>query len=117
MGKKVAIIGSGPAGLTAANDLIRKGFSITVFEALPVPGGMMRVGIPEYRLPYELLQREIEEVVSKGIDLKLNHRVEDATALLEDFDAVLVVAGAHAGIKLPIPGNDLPEVCLATAPA
>ncbi len=113
-GKKIAIVGAGPAGLTAANDLIGKGYSITIFEALPVPGGMMRVGIPEYRMPYDLLQREIDEIITKGIELKLNHRVEDATRLLEDFDAVFVAAGAHSGIKLPIPGNDLPDVHLAT---
>ena len=64
-GKKVAIVGAGPAGLTAANDLIRKGYSVTVFEALPAPGGMMRVGIPEYRMPYDLLQREIDEIIFK----------------------------------------------------
>ena len=113
-GKKVAIVGAGPAGLTAANDLIRKGYSVTVFEALPAPGGMMRVGIPEYRLPYDLLQREIDEIVSRGVELKLNHRVEDVTGLLKDFDAVFVAAGAHIGIKLPIPGNDLPEVHITT---
>ena len=113
-GKKVAIVGAGPAGLTAANDLIRKGYSVTVFEALPVAGGMMRVGIPEYRMPYDLLQREIDEIISEGVELKLNHRVEDVTGLLKDFDAVFVAAGAHIGIKLPIPGGDLPEVHITT---
>ena len=113
-GKKVAIVGAGPAGLTAANDLIRKSYSVTVFEALPAPGGMMRVGIPEYRMPYDLLQREIDEIISRGVELKLNHRVEDVTGLLKDFDAVFVAAGAHIGIKLPIPGNDLPEVHITT---
>src|SRR4030042_4886136 len=114
LGKKVAIVGAGAAGLTAANDLVRKSYSVTVFEALPAPGGMMRVGIPEYRMPYDLLQAEIDEIISKGIELKLTHRVEDVMGLLKDFDAVFVAAGAHLGIKLPIPGNDLPEVHITT---
>jgi heterodisulfide reductase subunit A-like polyferredoxin len=114
LGKKVAIIGSGPAGMTAANDLIAKNYSVTVFEALPKAGGMMRVGIPEYRMPYDLVQREIDEIVSRGVELKLNTRVDDAAALLADYDAVFVAVGAHAGLKLPIPGNDLPDVHLAT---
>jgi heterodisulfide reductase subunit A-like polyferredoxin len=75
---------------------------------------MMRVGIPEYRMPYDLLQREIDEIMSRGVELKLNHRVEDVTDLLRDSDAVFVSAGAHIGIKLPIPGNDLPEVHITT---
>jgi heterodisulfide reductase subunit A2 len=113
-GKKVAIVGAGPAGLTSANDLILKGYSVTVFEALPAPGGMMRVGIPEYRMPYDLLQREIDEIISRGVELKLNNRVDDVAGLLKDFDAVFVAAGAHIGIKLPIPGNDLPDVHITT---
>jgi heterodisulfide reductase subunit A-like polyferredoxin len=114
LGKKVAIIGSGPAGMTAANDLIRKNYAVTVLEALPMAGGMMRVGIPEYRMPYDLVQREIDEILSRGVELKLNHRVDDVAALLADFDAVFVAVGAHTGLKLPIPGNDLPNVHLAT---
>ena len=113
-GKKVAIVGSGPAGMTAANDLVRRGYSVTVFEALDKPGGMMRVGIPEYRLPYDLVQREIDDITALGVELKLNHRVDDIPALLNDFDAVFVAVGAHTGIKLPIPGNDLPQVAVAT---
>ena len=108
-GKKVAIVGSGPAGLTAANDLIRQGYSVTVFEALAAAGGMMRVGIPEYRLPYDLVQKEVDDITALGVELKLNHRVDDVPALLDDFDAVFVAVGAHTGIKLPIPGNDLPQ--------
>jgi heterodisulfide reductase subunit A-like polyferredoxin len=114
LGKKVAIIGSGPAGLTAANDLIQKNYSVTVFEALPAPGGMMRVGIPEYRMPYDLLQREVDEIITKGVELKLNHRVDDVAGLLAEYNAVFVAVGAHTGVKLPIPGNDLPDVYLAT---
>jgi len=114
LGKKVAIIGSGPAGMTAANDLAKKNYDVTVYEALPVPGGMMRVGIPEYRMPYDLVQKEIDEIAARGVKLELNHRVDDAAGLLGDFDAVFVATGAHAGIKLPIPGNDLTDVHLAT---
>ena len=114
LGKRVAIVGAGPAGLTAANDLVRASYGVTVFEALPVAGGMMRVGIPEYRLPHPLLQREIDDIVSQGVELKLNHRVDDVTALLKEFDAVFVALGANIGIKLPIPGIDLPEVIITT---
>ncbi len=113
-GKKVAIVGSGPAGLTAAQELRLKGHDVTVFEALPVAGGMMRVGIPQYRLPYDLLQREIDEIIDLGIELKLNTRVDDVVTLKDDgYDAVFVGIGAHAGIPLRIPGIDLPQVLSA----
>jgi heterodisulfide reductase subunit A-like polyferredoxin len=114
VGKQVAVIGSGPAGLTCAQDLSRQGAAVTVFEALPVPGGMMSVGVPPHRLPRDIVQREIDKIVAQGIELKLNHRVEDAEALLNDFAAVFVAVGAHAGVKLPIPGNDLPAVLMGT---
>jgi NADPH-dependent glutamate synthase beta subunit-like oxidoreductase/coenzyme F420-reducing hydrogenase delta subunit/NAD-dependent dihydropyrimidine dehydrogenase PreA subunit len=114
-GKKVAVIGAGPAGLTCALDLVRQGHAVTIYEALPVAGGMMRVGVPEYRLPYDLVQREIDDILDEGVELKLNHRVEDVPGLLKDgFDAVFVAVGAHAGAKLPIPGADLPESMVAT---
>jgi len=114
-GKKVAIVGSGPAGLTCALDLVRKGHTATVFEALPVPGGMMRVGVPGYRLPYELVQKEIDDILSEEVELRLNQRVDDIPELLsQGYDAVFVAVGAHGGIKLPIPGADLPEVMVAT---
>ncbi|MCJ7583871.1 MAG: FAD-dependent oxidoreductase, partial [Anaerolineales bacterium] len=114
-GKKVAVVGSGPAGMTAALDLVRKGHVVTVFEALPVAGGMMRVGVPEYRMPYDLVQQEIEDILAEGVELKLNTRVEDVPGLLEDgFHAVFVAVGAHGGVKLPIPGADLPQVTMAT---
>ncbi len=114
LGKRVAIIGAGPAGMTAANDLIAKNFEVTVFEALPVPGGMMRVGIPEYRMPYDLVQKEIDEITASGVELKLNTRVDDAVGLLGEYQAVFVATGAHVGIKTGIPGNDLPDVHVAT---
>lgn len=114
-GKKVAVVGAGPAGLTCALDLVRLGHTATVYEALPVAGGMMRVGVPGYRLPHDLVQHEIDDIVAEGVQLVLNHRVEDVPNLLEDgFDAVFVALGAHAGITLPVPGVDLPEVLVAT---
>jgi heterodisulfide reductase subunit A-like polyferredoxin len=120
-GKRVAVIGSGPAGLTCAQDLAKSGHGVTVFEALPVPGGMMRVGIPAHRLPYELVQREIEDILALGVELKLNHRVDDVMALLQGedadggpYDAVFAAVGAHQGVRLPIPGVDLPEVVVGT---
>jgi heterodisulfide reductase subunit A-like polyferredoxin len=114
LGKKVAIIGAGPAGLTAANDLISKNFEVTVFEALPAAGGMIRVGIPEYRMPYELVQKEVDEITARGVELKLNTRVDDAVGLLGEYQAVFVATGAHVGLKTGIPGNDLQDVHIAT---
>jgi len=114
-GKKVAVVGAGPAGLTCAQDLALGGHAVTVFESLPVPGGMMRVGIPSYRLPYDAVQREIDDILALGVELKCSHKVEDTKALLDDeYDAVFVAVGAHQGARLPIPGVDLPEVTTAT---
>jgi heterodisulfide reductase subunit A-like polyferredoxin len=113
-GKRVAIVGAGPAGLTCARDLLRQGCEVTVYEALPVAGGMMRVGVPAHRLPHDVVEREIEAILDEGIELKLNSRVENVEALLQDYDAVFVAIGAHGGVKLPIPGADLPDVLLGT---
>jgi len=114
-GHRVAIVGAGPAGLTCALDLVRQSHAVTVFEALPVAGGMMRVGVPEYRMPYDRLQQEVEQILQQGVELHLNHRVDDAPGLLhQGFDAVFMAVGAHQGVKLPIPGADLPGVTMAT---
>jgi heterodisulfide reductase subunit A-like polyferredoxin len=113
-GKRVAVVGSGPAGMSCALDLVRQGSAVTVFEALPVPGGMMRVGVPAHRLPPDVVQREIDRITDQGVELRLNTRVENVEALLGEYDAVFAGIGAHGGIKLPIPGNDLPQVLLAT---
>ncbi|MDX1613000.1 MAG: FAD-dependent oxidoreductase [Candidatus Promineifilaceae bacterium] len=113
--ERVAIIGAGPCGLTAAQDLIRAGYGVTVFEAMPVAGGMLRLGVPEYRLPTETIEREVQDIIDLGVDLRLKQRVDDLDDLFEQgFDAVLIAVGAHEGIRLPIPGADLPGVLINT---
>lgn len=111
--KKVAIVGSGPAGLSAAYYLARLGHSVTIFETAPKPGGMMRTGIPRFLLPQEVLDEEIEQILSFGVELKLNSPVENVSQLLEDgYDAALLAIGLQEGSKLPIPGNDLEGVLI-----
>jgi len=113
--KKVAIIGSGPAGLTAAYYLSNQGHAVTVFESLPLAGGMMRFGIPEYRLPRNMLDSEIKEIEKMGVEIRTNTPVESIDKLLEQgYDAVLVAVGTPKGQKLSIPGADLPGVLIGT---
>lgn len=113
-GKRVAIVGSGPAGLTAAYYLAKLGHSVTVFEALPFPGGMMRIGIPEYRLPRDVLEAEIKEIESAGVDIKINTRVDSLDTLFEEgYNAILVAIGTHQGQKLPVAGADLDGVLIS----
>ncbi|MFC1970786.1 FAD-dependent oxidoreductase [Chloroflexota bacterium] len=110
-GKKVAVVGSGPAGLTAGYYLAKAGHAVTVFEQFSRAGGMMRVGIPDYRLPPEVLDAEIEEIKSAGVDIKLNTRVESVDWLLaEGYDVVFLGPGAHSGMKLGMEGEDSPGV-------
>lgn len=112
-GKRVAIVGSGPAGLTAAYYLAKLGHNVTVFEALPFLGGMLRVGIPQYRLPKDVLDAEIEEIESIGLDIRTNTRVDSLNKLFEEgYHAILVATGAHQSQKLPIPGADLDGVLM-----
>jgi heterodisulfide reductase subunit A2 len=105
---RVAIVGAGPMGMTAAQDLIKLGYCVTVFEALPVAGGMMRVGIPEHRLPKAILQRDIDDIVALGVELRLNHPIRDPLALRrEGYDAVLLATGVSKETRLGIPGEEL----------
>lgn len=107
--EKVAIIGSGPAGLSAAYQLARKGILSTIFEALPEAGGMLRVGIPAHRLPREVLDKDIEVVTNLGVELKTNTPL-GAELTVEDlfsqgYEAVYLAIGAHKGIELGVPGE------------
>jgi NADPH-dependent glutamate synthase beta subunit-like oxidoreductase/NAD-dependent dihydropyrimidine dehydrogenase PreA subunit len=108
--EKIAIIGAGPAGLTCAYDLARMGYEhIKIFEALPVPGGYLWVGIPEYRLPKKLIQREVDLIANMGIDIQYNTRVGKDISfedLRKDYDAVFIGAGCHRGLKLRVPGEE-----------
>ena len=113
--ERIAIIGSGPCGLTAAQDLCVEGYDVTVFESLPVAGGMLRVGVPEYRLPVPVIEREIQDIIDLGVDLRLNTPVTQLNDLFDDgYDAVLISVGAHEGKRIPIPGNDLNGVLINT---
>jgi heterodisulfide reductase subunit A len=115
-GKKVAIIGSGPAGLAAAHDLALKGYEMTIFEALPEPGGMLRYGIPEYRLPKDILKSEIEYIERLGIEIETNTRIGEETQfeeLRKAYQALFLATGAPNSLRLDVPGEDLPGVIQA----
>ncbi|MDP2661096.1 MAG: 2Fe-2S iron-sulfur cluster-binding protein, partial [Dehalococcoidia bacterium] len=106
-GKKVAVIGSGPAGLASAYYLRRLGHAVTIFEELPEAGGMLRVGIPAYRLPREQLQEEIDGLKALGVEIKTNTRVESVDTLMSDgYQAVFVAVGAHRGHRLGVEGEE-----------
>ena len=105
--KKVAIVGSGPAGLTAAYYLANQGHNVTVFESLPLAGGMMRYGIPDYRLPRRVLDREIASIEGIGVEIVVNTRIESLETLFKDgFDAVLLALGTQDGQRLPTEGAE-----------
>lgn len=112
-GKKVAIIGSGPSGLSAAHYLALMGYECTIFEKLPQAGGMMRYGIPEYRLPYDSIDKDVNYILSLGVEIKYNVTVgKDITLedLHKQFDAVFSGTGLHLGRSTRIPGTDHPNV-------
>jgi len=109
--EKVAVVGAGPAGLTAALRLVQNGYAATVYEALPVAGGMMAVGIPEYRLPRDILNREIDHIRNAGVEILCNQVLGRDFSLDDLFDrhgyqAVVLAIGAHRSLRLGIPGED-----------
>jgi formate dehydrogenase beta subunit len=105
-GKRVACIGGGCASLTVANDLMPLGYEVVIYEALDVPGGLMRSNIPAFRLPADVLNEEIAMIVDMGVDLRLNSPVESMKAFLEEgYDAVFVGTGAPKGKNPEIPGR------------
>jgi len=106
-GNRVAVIGAGPAGLTAACYLSKQGHEVTVFESLPLAGGMLRFGIPGYRLPREVLDSEIKYIENTGVNIRTGARIESIEKLLEEgYNGIIVAIGTHRGQKLPIPGAD-----------
>ncbi len=112
-GKKVCIVGAGPAGLTAAHDLALSGVEVTVLEAMEEPGGMLRYGIPQFRLPRHVLREEIDAILDLGIDLQSGVRIgkdKSLSDLEEEFDALLIAIGCYDPLRLGIPGEDLPGV-------
>ena len=105
-GKRVALIGAGCASLAVANDLLPLGYELVIFEQYDTPGGLMRTNIPAFRLPPEVLDDEINQIVDRGVDLRLNHKIDSMKDLLEeDFDAVFVGTGAPKGKELSLPGR------------
>ena len=116
--EKVAVIGSGPAGLSCAYQLARRGYSVTVFEAFPKSGGMLRYGIPTYRLPRHVLDAEIDRILSLGVELRCNTAVGKEVPyeeLRNSFGAIFVGIGAHKGMKLGVPGEETPNVLSGVA--
>ena len=115
-GRKVAIVGAGPAGLTCAYDLARQGHAVTVFEALPHAGGMMRYGIPEYRLPYDRLDDDVDVIASLGVEIRYKTRVGHDISmerLRDQFDAVMIAIGLHKGRSTRVPGTNNENVIAA----
>ncbi len=116
--ERVAIVGGGPAGMSAAYYLARLGYPTTVFEAMPVPGGMMSIGIPEYRLPREALRAEIDRIVGLGVDLRLNAAMGRDFSLSDleqqGYQAIFLSTGAPKSRRLGVPGDDLRGVIPAT---
>ncbi len=113
LGKRVAVVGAGPAGLAAAHDLATIGFSVTLFEALEKPGGMLRYGIPEFRLPRTVLDQEVNHILRSGVEIRTGVRVGSELAvqeILRQYDAVLLAAGCYRSNPLGIPGETLPSV-------
>jgi NADH-quinone oxidoreductase subunit F len=106
----IAVIGAGPAGLTAAQDLALRGYKVTVFEELPHAGGMMRYAIPEYRMPRDIVEKEVADIEALGVEIKTNTRVGKDISfekIRKDYAGILIAIGAHKSWKLDIEGEDL----------
>jgi len=109
--QRIGIIGAGPTGLTAAYFLAITGYKVTVFESLPFAGGMLRAGIPEYRLPRDILNREIREIEKLGVEIRTGSPVNSIDALfINGFNVILIATGTQAGIRLPVKGANSPGV-------
>ena len=112
--EKILVVGSGPAGLTAANDLKLLGYKVTIVEVLPVLGGMLAVGIPQFRLPKDILNMEIEGIRQLGVEMKTKHRFQfdgNGRALMKlGYQAIFLSIGAHRSQKLNVPGERLKGV-------
>ena len=113
-GHKIALIGAGCASLAVANDLLPLGYEVTIFEALDKTGGLMRTNIPQFRLPPETLDEEIQYILDMGVDLKLGHRINSFDDFLEQdaFDAVFVGSGAPKGKNWIYPGVSKQIMCI-----
>ncbi len=107
-GRRVLVVGAGPSGLSAAYHLARLGHAVTIIEAGPKPGGMMRFGIPQYRLPRNILDAEIARIVAMGVSIHLNQKVDNLETTIQEggFDAVFLAIGAHLSKRVDIPGRD-----------
>ena len=113
-GKKIAVVGAGPAGLTAALELRKAGFAVTIFEKHSIPGGMMRLGVPEYRLPEEVIQRDIQHILDFGVEIKYDSEVKSHADidgfLKEGYSAVFLSVGSHVSMMMGIEGEELENV-------
>ena len=115
--QKIAVVGAGPSGLSCAYQLARRGYKVTVFESLPKPGGMLRYGIPVYRLPREVLDAEIQRILDLGVELKCDIKIGKDVSfddIRAEYDAIYIAIGAHQGKNMGIPGEDGPGIWTGT---
>ena len=115
--QKIAVVGAGPSGLSCAYQLARRGYKVTVFEGLPKAGGMLRYGIPEYRLPRDIIDAEVQRILDLGVELKLDTKIGKDVAFADikrDYDAIYVAIGAHQGKAMGIPGEEGPGLWTGT---